>query len=615
MLVPVVILLGQLYRSTAENISSTRLELQGLTYVNGVTDLIRELTALRTAAIAKSSDVTQRQKAVETAFVKVQQLERALSTTFGGETKDNFAALHKGVQSLLQEPVKASAIETYFAHVAASNAALDVLGDISDGSQLSLDPELHTYHLMNLAVIVGPQYGEYLSRLRDLSALAIDDAQDKAKSRHRQEVDRNVTLIGYVDPIYENSYAKGIESFASVAASMDMKGADSTRKAFLDAIEKQVMVDTPAGDSGATLGLANSALDKQSKLNEQVAKQLEVQLTERIDRISLALWQHFAIAGVFLLIAMYLLLSFYRVTKGGLELISSHLQELAEGDLRRRPVAPLGKDEAAMLIFDLHKVYDSMHDLIRGVRHSARELTNTSAEVSRVSQDLSNRTESAASDLANQAASVQQINDQINQSALRTQEAAVMAGGNADVAEKGGQIISNVVDTMQSIRASSARISDIIGTIDGIAFQTNILALNAAVEAARAGESGRGFAVVASEVRSLASRSASAAREIKALITDSESKVVDGARVVEEAGRNISEIVANAKQINLFLDEISHATREQASNVAEVVQAIVNLDASTQQNAAIVEETSASAGALSGQATQLVEQISRFRVG
>jgi methyl-accepting chemotaxis protein len=189
-----------------------------------------------------------------------------------------------------------------------------------------------------------------------------------------------------------------------------------------------------------------------------------------------------------------------------------------------------------------------------------------------------------------------------------------MAGGNAVVAEQGGKIIGDVVETMQAIRVSSSKISEIIGTIDGIAFQTNILALNAAVEAARAGETGRGFAVVATEVRSLAGRSATAAREIKRLISDSEQKVITGTKVVEDAGRNISEIVANAKQINLYLDDIAHATRGQATEVAQVVSAIGQLDTNTQQNAALVEETSASAEALSEQASRLTEEIGRFQV-
>ena len=267
------------------------------------------------------------------------------------------------------------------------------------------------------------------------------------------------------------------------------------------------------------------------------------------------------------------------------------------------------------MILDLHKVYDSMNDLIRRVRHSARELSSTSSEVSRASMDLSQRTEEAAFNLGHQAIAVAEISTKVKESAARTQEAAVLANGNAEVAEQGGRAISTVVTTMREIQTSSTRINEIIGVIDGIAFQTNILALNAAVEAARAGESGRGFAVVASEVRSLAGRSATAAREIKQLISTSVEKVSTGTSLVENAGYVMSEIVANAKQINLFLGNIAEATRGQAAEVDEVVNAIAQLDTHTQQNATLVEETSASSESLSDQAVHLTEQIARFRVG
>ncbi len=615
MLAPVVILLAQLYQVETGKLTSTHMERQGIGYVNGVTDFTRELFALRAAAMAQAADLKQQQSAVEVAFAKVQQLEKDLGPVFGNETKVGFDALAKSVQAVLQNPVRASGDETYAAHVAASDAALTLLGEIGDGSQLSLDPELDTYHLMLLTVTFGPQYAEYLTRLRDLAALTLKDGEGKAMPPQRlRAMERNATLIAYVDPLYESSYGKGIEAFSSVASTMDMKGVDSTREAFMAVLEKQVMVDAPSGQLAPLQSAADAAIEKQLTISQQVARRLDAQLVARHARITREIQTGFALVGVFLLIALYFLLCFYQVTKGGLALISLHLQELAEGDLRHRPVEPLGKDEPAMLIVDLHKVYDSMRDLIRRVRHSARDLANTSAEVSRASLDLSQRTEDAASNLGVQAAAVQLINDQINQSAQRTQEAAVMAGGNADVAQKGGEIIGNVVNTMQGIRTSSSRISEIIGTIDGIAFQTNILALNAAVEAARAGESGRGFAVVASEVRSLAGRSAAAAREIKALIADSEEKVISGTAVVEAAGYNISEIVANAKQINLFLDEIAQATRNQAEEVAQVVGSIAQLDANTQQNAALVEQTSASAQALSDQATNLTQEIARFRV-
>lgn len=321
-----------------------------------------------------------------------------------------------------------------------------------------------------------------------------------------------------------------------------------------------------------------------------------------------------AVVVLALLLASYVFITFYKVNRGGLALVSAHLNELAEGDLRNRPGKPWGKDEPAMLIIDLYKLYDSMHDLIRRVRHSARELANTSAEVSRASLDLSSRTEDAASNLGEQASAMEQIGSQVNETAQRTQRAAAVAHENSEVAEKGGRIIADVVNTMHDIHTSSAKISDIISTIDGIAFQTNILALNAAVEAARAGESGRGFAVVAAEVRNLAGRSAEAAREIKSLISVSVEKVEAGTQVVEGAGRTMKEMVTNANHINQLLSAVSLATNEQAKGVEEVVKAIHQLDSHTQQNAALVEQTSAAAGSLSEQATKLTGEIARFVV-
>lgn len=324
--------------------------------------------------------------------------------------------------------------------------------------------------------------------------------------------------------------------------------------------------------------------------------------------------QFIAFMVAVLIVLGYFLAVFYKTNMGGISLASRHLAELADGDIRNRPPKPWGKDEPAILILNLLKVYDEMYDLIRRIRHSARELELTSAEVARVSADLALRTDASASNLGLQAEAVASINTQTKQSAQRTQEAAVMAQGNAEVAREGGQIISTAVETMRDIEISAGKINDIISVVDGLAFQTNILALNAAVEAARAGESGRGFAVVATEVRALAARSSSAAKEIKTLIQDSVQKISTGATVVDGAGRNIVELVSNAKQINLYLEEIALATRTQATEVDEVVNSIVHLDAHIQENAKMVKMTSASADSLSEQAKRLIDEIAKFKV-
>ena len=614
MLIPIVVLLVQLYRTNADTVDVAQMERQGLVYVNTVAKLIQDVSELRSAAVFKSADLAEKQKRVETSWSQVRQVQADPALGFTAETRETFGKVDKGVQELLRNPVLASPDESFMAATAVVDSALVLLSDVGDASQLALDPQLDTYHMMNLVVIAGPRYADYLARLQTLGALTLANGGKSIPAARVRAMERYLTLIDYLDPIYEASYHRGIETFPEVAKTMDMKGVDSRREALMAALEKQIMGGAPEGELAAFQSIATPPVEKQLLLNQQIAARLDIRLQERIDSFTRDIQLQFALPSVALFVTLYLMLAFYKVMRGGLALVSRHLNELAEGDLRNRPIEPRGRDEPAALILDLHKVYDSMRDLIRRVRHSAKELAMTSGEVSRASMDLSQRTEDAASNLGHQASAVGEIGDQAKQSAQRTREAAVMAQGNAGVAEEGGTIIESVITTMRNLQESSRRISDIIGTIDGIAFQTNILALNAAVEAARAGEQGRGFAVVATEVRALAGRSASAAKEIKELITASVDQISVGADVVERAGYNMSEIVANAKQINHFLNDIAGATSSQADRVDDIVDAISQLDAHTQQNAALVEETSASAESLSNQADQLTNEIARFKV-
>lgn len=322
------------------------------------------------------------------------------------------------------------------------------------------------------------------------------------------------------------------------------------------------------------------------------------------------------IAGVVLtslLLAGYLFLSFYRVMDGGLNETRRHLRAMTEGDLTTSP-SPWGRDEAAQLMLELRNMQASLRQMVSRVRRSSQEIVHSSSEVATGAMDLSARTEQAAANLEQSAASMEQMSATTRTSADHAGEAARVAAGNESLAAEGGLVMQDVVQTMYSIRQSSAKISDIIGTIDGIAFQTNILALNAAVEAARAGEQGRGFAVVAAEVRSLAQRSAQAAHEIKVLISGSVDKVNAGAAVVDDAGVKMAGIVSASQRVNGLLGEIATGTREQSQGIGQIGQAVNELDRMTQQNAALVEQTAAAASAMKEQALALAHEVGRFKL-
>jgi methyl-accepting chemotaxis protein len=266
----------------------------------------------------------------------------------------------------------------------------------------------------------------------------------------------------------------------------------------------------------------------------------------------------------------------------------------------------------------VRKLLDVLHrvaDAIGQVRTSAASIGTASVEIASGNQNLSSRTEQAASNLQQTASSMEQLTSSVTQSADAARQANQLASSATSVAQRGGSVVAEVVATMDEINASSKKIADIIGVIDGIAFQTNILALNAAVEAARAGEQGRGFAVVAGEVRSLAQRSAEAAKEIKALIGNSVDKVETGARLVHDAGQTMNEIVASVQRVSDIIGEITVAATEQSQGVGQVHEAVGQLDEMTQQNAALVEESAAAAESLREQASRLAGLVSTFRLG
>jgi methyl-accepting chemotaxis protein len=288
-------------------------------------------------------------------------------------------------------------------------------------------------------------------------------------------------------------------------------------------------------------------------------------------------------------------------------------ERISEGDLTS-VLEFHSNDEIGRLLVAIHSMQDRLRALVGDIRHSADSIQTASSEVAVGNQDLSQRTEQTASSLQQAASSMTQLTSTVNQSAEAATQANQMAGSASAVAQRGGEVVSQVVSTMNDINQSSRKIADIIGVIDGIAFQTNILALNAAVEAARAGEQGRGFAVVAGEVRSLAQRSAEAAKEIKGLIGSSVDRVEAGSRLVGDAGSTMNEIVASVQRVSGIIGEITAAAAEQSAGIGQVSSSVGQLDQMTQQNAALVEQSAAAAESLKGQAARLAQLVSVFRL-
>ena len=288
-------------------------------------------------------------------------------------------------------------------------------------------------------------------------------------------------------------------------------------------------------------------------------------------------------------------------------------EQVAQGDLTAR-IASTNGDESGQLLKALQRMNDNLTGVVTKVRLTSDGVATASAEIASGNNDLSQRTERQASALQETAASMEQLGSTVRQNADNARQANQLAMGASTVAIKGGEVVSQVVTTMKGINDSSKRIADIISVIDGIAFQTNILALNAAVEAARAGEQGRGFAVVASEVRSLAQRSAEAAKEIKGLIGASVERVEQGTTLVDQAGVTMTEIVTAIKRVTDIMGEISAASTEQSAGVAQVGEAISQMDKATQQNAALVEQSAAAAEGLQAQAQQMVQAVAVFKL-
>lgn len=407
-----------------------------------------------------------------------------------------------------------------------------------------------------------------------------------------------------------------------IASEQEQAQWEQLRKHWADylMVHDEVRKLSSAGDADAAAALVSGkGLQAFSAVSAQLDKMVEFNRHggEEAGRLAdqaygTAKWAIWTCLALVVLVGLGLAMTVANMMSKPLEDAATVLKAIAEGDLTQR-VQTNRKDEIGDMQTALAQMVSSLAETVNMVRVGADSVATASSQIAQGNTDLSARTESQASSLQETAAAVEEMAGTVRTNADNARQANQLASAASEVASRGGEVVSQVVDTMNGIQSSSQKISDIIGVIDGIAFQTNILALNAAVEAARAGEQGRGFAVVAGEVRSLAQRSAQAAREIKTLISDSVEKVNAGSVLVSTAGSTMQDVVTQVRKVTDLVGEIAHASTEQSQGIGQINQAVAQLDQSTQQNAALVEESMAAAESLRSQAAKLADAVTVFK--
>jgi methyl-accepting chemotaxis protein len=502
--------------------------------------------------------------------------------------------------------------QSYEAHTALVPKLLAVEDQVADHYGLNLDPSVDSYQLVQAIYYQLPYLSEELGKMRAKGAGLL--AAKAASPEDRLALSAIVARVA--DRLHQTTsqFDKAARANPAMAAALDGPVRDVrelAQQTMRLAMEEIVKAEPLTFSGPEYVKRTTAAIDAQYAFAHKATEQFDGLLDARmsaLQRNRLGLLA--AVAALFAFGGLMLYLIARSVTRP-----LNHAVEIAErvaaGDLTTSIVSE-GRNETARLLASLGRMNDNLRNIVGEVQVSVDTIGATTSDIALGNADLSSRTESQASSLEQTAASMEEITSTVKENAENADQASQVAIQAAAVARRGGKVVSDVVATMDAINDSAGKIVDIIGVIDGIAFQTNILALNAAVEAARAGEQGRGFAVVAGEVRSLAQRSAAAAKEIKQLIDESVERVAAGSRQVSQAGTAMDDIVSSVQRVSSLVSEIVAASQEQASGIHQVKDVITHLDDATQQNAALVEQAAAAASSLDEQARNLARIVSIF---
>lgn len=616
-LLPIAYLLVTVASDRTETLRFTQHEVEGIEVIRELSGLVEPSARWRGSRLGMAGNAPGALEAQQKAAGEVEQALDKLSGALkrpGGDPLGLSAPLHK--LRTEWDSVKAAPANHPVDGLELGNrwvkAVRLYLEAVADQSNLSLDPDADSYFLMLAHTAQIPAAIDSMGRIR---------AVGRYLAQKQDEADVELYMA------FHNAGALAEEAFEVAQRALGKAGAANpaalkdVKTEALERVSSSVLArhdkefpwgQAPLAKPDEWFSTYSAAIKELADLNDQLGIRLEGLLRAREARLTLAIWSALGVSLLFVALGIYLLAAYYAASSSSFGALGRRITRMGRGDFTASEKM-LGKDELADAGNQLGTAIQDLSHLILQVRANAEEIAGAVTQIATGNQDLSNRGSEMAAVVEQTSASTATLEQTVQENLGIAQQADELVQRTAGVAGKGGQVVAKAVEAMQEITASSKRIGDIIQVIDSIAFQTNILALNAAVEAARAGEQGRGFAVVAGEVRALAQRSASAAREIKGLIEGSIGSVEHGATYVNQAGETMREMVSSVTTVTQLMGDIKRHSAHQADQIRQLASAIREVDSTTQQNAALVEETAAAASSLSDRARTLAESTSQFK--